>query len=113
MFTSRQEIMDHFDQLANQIDVLAEEALLDLSRKEPKNEQALENVNSIREQFLEKIKITKEFNLNNLNKESIFCFLVQDFVEKSSRKNGQFGNLVLINEILPKVVLTYVMYDTF
>jgi hypothetical protein len=59
-------IIDHFDDIINQIDIKTETLLLDQSlTKEKRNK-----LNEIREEQIEKIKEIKEINLNLLNKET-------------------------------------------
>ena len=60
---SRVKIVDHFDDIINQIDIKTETSLQDQSlTEETRNE-----LNEIREEQIEKIKEIKEINLNHLN----------------------------------------------
>jgi hypothetical protein len=61
-FNPRLIIVDHFDELINQIDIKTE-ALLE---KQSLSEEKRANINEAREEQIEKIKEVKEFNLNHL-----------------------------------------------
>ena len=55
-------IVDHFDELINQIDIQTETLLENQSL----SEETRANINEAREEQIEKIKEIKEFNLNHL-----------------------------------------------
>ena len=60
---SRVKIVDHFDDIINQIDIKTETLLQDQSLTEEK----INKLNEIREEQIEKIKEIKEINLKHLN----------------------------------------------
>ena len=60
---SRVKIVDHFDDIINQIDIKTETLLQDQSLTEEKRNK----LNEIREEQIEKIKEIKEINLKHLN----------------------------------------------
>ena len=59
---SRVKIVDHFDDIINQIDIKTETLLMDQSLTEEKRNK----LNKIRDEQIEKIKEIKEINLNLL-----------------------------------------------
>ena len=63
--TFRLEIIDHFDDIINQIDIKTETLLQDQMLTEEKKNQ----LNEIREEQIEKIKKIKEINLKHLQNE--------------------------------------------
>ena len=67
-------IVDHFDEIINQIDIKTESLLLDQSLQEEKKNE----INDLRERQIEEIKELKELNLNHLPQ--IFSQLLQDFL---------------------------------
>ena len=60
-------IIDHFDEIINQIDIKTETLFLDQSLTEEKRNK----LNEIREKQIEKIKEIKEINLNLLQNEEV------------------------------------------
>ena len=62
-FNSRLMIVDHFDDIINQIDIKTETLLQDQSISQVTRDK----LNEIREEQIEKIKEIKEINLNLLN----------------------------------------------
>ena len=60
-------IVDHFDDIINQIDIKTETVLLDQSLTQEKRNK----LNEIREKQIEKIKEIKEINLNLSNNEEV------------------------------------------
>ena len=61
-FNSRLMIVDHFDEIINQIDIKTETLLMDQSLKK----KTRDKLNEIRDKQIEKIKEIKEINLNLL-----------------------------------------------
>jgi hypothetical protein len=62
-FSPRLMIIDHFDDIINQIDIKTE-ALLESGKKTSKDSQ--KKLNDLREKLIEKIKELKELNLSHL-----------------------------------------------
>jgi LPS O-antigen subunit length determinant protein (WzzB/FepE family) len=56
-------IVDHFDDIINQIDIRTEALLSKLSKKE----ETKKEINDLREKQIEEIKQSKELNLNHLS----------------------------------------------
>ncbi|CAF1025821.1 unnamed protein product [Brachionus calyciflorus] len=113
MKISKSKVIEYFEYLNNQIDILAEEYLIkpNLSQNE-KN-----NVETLRNKFLNETKKNFELNLNKIkSKEEIaeydiydwpFCFLIPN--EKKNFKH--FGVLVLTNVYVNSNILSYLEHE--
>ncbi|CAF1126502.1 unnamed protein product [Brachionus calyciflorus] len=113
MKISKTKVIEYFEYLNNQIDILAEEYLIkpNLSQNE-KND-----VETLRNKFLNETKKIFELNLNKIkSKEEFskydfydwpFCFLIPN--EKNNFK--PFGVLVLTNVYVDPNILSYLIHE--
>ncbi|CAF0840373.1 unnamed protein product [Brachionus calyciflorus] len=118
MFSTKQEIIEHHEEIRNKIDLKSEQLLLTLNRTNQNKLEQIGIINSLRETLVKKITELETFNLSNFNKHTKFCFFISnskagnDEINDGDKWNFNFKNdlgvMIILNEILSNKILNQI-----